>query len=168
LFFLAAALVKEKTSRHRQKGKNMKLEEVNLKTKEAVDYLVQSLESGQSAVLTQYLGAMAKFRNYSFGNIMLIARQKPDATHVAGYRTWTSLGRFVRRGEKGIFILAPMVGNKRNKEENAEQNTDAKETQRTLYGFRGVYVFDRLSRDLWPSLCALVGCRQCPFRQSPR
>jgi hypothetical protein len=66
LFFLAAALVKEKTSRHRQKGKNMKLEEVNLKTKEAVDYLVQSLEAGQSSVLTQYLGAMAKFRNYSF------------------------------------------------------------------------------------------------------
>jgi hypothetical protein len=49
LFFLAAALVKEKTSRHRQKENNMKLEEVNLKTKEAVDYLVQSLESGQSA-----------------------------------------------------------------------------------------------------------------------
>ena len=120
----------------------MKLEEVNLKTKEAVNYLVQSLEAGQSAVLTQYLGAMAKFRNYSFGNIMLIARQKPDATNVAGLRTWNSLGRFVRRGEKGIFILAPMVGNKRNKEENAEQNTDAKETQRTLYGFRGVYVFD--------------------------
>jgi hypothetical protein len=65
---------------------------------------------------------------------MLIARQKPDATHVAGYRTWTSLGRFVRRDEKGIFILAPMVGNKRNKDENAEQTTDAKETQRTLYG----------------------------------
>ncbi len=124
----------------------MKLEEVNHKTKEAVDHLVQSLESGQSEVLTQYLGAMAKFRNYSFGNIMLIARQKPDATHVAGYRTWTLLGRFVRRGEKGIFILAPMVGNKRkkneNQAENAEQTTDAKETQPTLYGFRGVYVFD--------------------------
>jgi hypothetical protein len=120
----------------------MKLEEVNHKTKEAVDYLVQSLESGQSAVLTQYLGAMAKFRNYSFGNIMLIARQKPDATNVAGLRTWNSLGRFVRRDEKGIFILAPMVGNKRKKDENAEQNTDAKETQPTLYGFRGVYVFD--------------------------
>jgi antirestriction protein ArdC len=67
----------------------------------------------------------------------------PDHTHVAGYRAWTSLGRFVRRGEKGIFILAPMVGNKRkNETDNAEQNTDAKETQRTLYGFRGVYVFD--------------------------
>ena len=99
---------------------------------------------------------------------MLIARQKPDATHVAGYRTWTALGRFVRRGEKGIFILAPMVGNKRNKDENAGQNTDAKETQRALHGFRGVYVFDRLSRDLWPSLCALGGIPECQFRKSPR
>jgi hypothetical protein len=96
------------------------------------------------------------------------ALQKPDATNVAGLRTWNSLGRFVRRGEKGIFILAPMVGNKRNKEESAEQSTDAKETQRTLYGFRGVYVFDRLSRDLWPSLCALDGIPECHVRKSPR
>src|SRR6204780_4205538 len=115
----------------------MKLEEINNRTKDAVNYLVEALESGQSEVLTHYLSAMARFHNYSFGNIMLIARQKPDATNVAGLRTWNSLGRFVKRGEKGIFILAPMVGNKRNtnKEENAEQNTDAKETQRTLYGF---------------------------------
>jgi antirestriction protein ArdC len=120
----------------------MKLEEVNKRTKEAVDFLVAALESGHSEVLTAYLGAIAKFRNYSFGNIMLIARQKPDATHVAGYRTWTSLGRFVRRGEKGIFILAPMVRNKRTNDENTEQNADAKGTQRTLYGFRGVHVFD--------------------------
>ena len=42
---------------------------------------------------------------------------EPDATNVAGYRTWTTLGRFVKRGEKGIFILAPMVGNKRTKNE---------------------------------------------------
>jgi hypothetical protein len=98
---------------------------------------------------------------------MLIARQKPDATHVAGYRTWTSLGRFVRRSEKGIFILAPMVGNKRKKDET-EQATDTKETQRTLYGFRGVYVFDRLSRDLRSSLCAPDGCRLCHFGEPPR
>jgi hypothetical protein len=97
---------------------------------------------------------------------MLIARQKPDATNVAGLRTWNSLGRFVRRGEKGIFILAPMVGNRRNKDENTEQNADAKETHRTLYGFRGVYVFDRLSRDLRLSLCALDVCPECNFRKS--
>jgi len=61
-----------------------------------------------------------------------------------------------------------MVGNKRKKDENAEQNTDAKETQPTLYGFRGVYVFEGLSRDLRPSLCALDVIRQCHFRKFPR
>jgi len=45
---------------------------------------------------------------------------------------------------------------------------DAKETQPTLYGFRAVYVFEGLSRDLRPSLCALDVCRQCHFRKSPR
>ena len=102
----------------------MKLEEVNKRTKEAVDFLVAALESGHSEVLTAYLGAMAKFRNYSFGNIMLIARQKPDATHVAGYRTWTSLGRFVRRGEKGIFILAPMVGRRSTKDVATDERSE--------------------------------------------
>ena len=122
----------------------MKLDDVNLKTKEAVDYLVLSLDSGHSHVLTQYLGAMAKFRNYSFGNIMLIARQKPDATNVAGVRTWNSLGRFVRRGEKGIFILAPMIGRRSTNDvaTDAPSQDVATEGQQTLYGFRAVYVFD--------------------------
>ena len=44
----------------------MKLEEVNKRTKEAVDFLVAALESGHSEVLTAYLGAMAKFHTYSF------------------------------------------------------------------------------------------------------
>ena len=120
----------------------MKLEDIKTKTKDAVDYLVQSLESGHSEVLTQYLGAMARFHTYSFGNVMLIARQKPDASNVAGIRTWNSLGRFVKRGEKGILILAPMVGKKRTQNEGAEPTEDAKSTESTLFGFRAVYVFD--------------------------
>jgi hypothetical protein len=101
---------------------------------------------------------------------MLIARQKPDATNVAGLRTWNSLGRFVKRGEKGIFILAPMVGRRTTKDvATDEQSEDATmEGQRTLYGFRAVYVFDRLSRDLRPSLCALDGIPERPFGESPR
>ena len=94
----------------------MKLEDIKNKTKDAVDYLVRSLESGQSDVLTQYLAAMARFHTYSFGNVMLIARQKPEATNVAGIRTWNSFGRFVKRGEKGILILAPMVSKNRQEE----------------------------------------------------
>ena len=91
----------------------MKLEEIKNKTNEAVRYLVAALESGQSDVLTQYLNTMARFHNYSFGNIMLIAGQKPQATNVAGIRTWNSLGRFAKRGEKGILILASMIGRKK-------------------------------------------------------
>src|SRR5271169_3623784 len=99
---------------------------------------------------------------------MLIARQKPDATNVAGLRTWNSLGRFVKRGEKGIFILAPMIGKKR-KEEEATSEPDSKTNgDARLYGFRAVYVFDRLSRDLRSSLCALDVCRECHFREPPR
>ncbi len=119
----------------------MKLEDITNRTKDAVNHLVEALESGQSEVLTQYLSAMARFHNYSFGNVMLIARQKPDATNVAGLRTWNSLGRFVKRGEKGILILAPMIG--RKKADTATEATeDAKQPQAQLYGFRAVYVFD--------------------------
>jgi len=72
---------------------------------------------------------------------MLIARQKPDATNVAGLRTWNSLGRFVKRGEKGILILAPMIGRKKG-DTATEATEDAKQPQAQLYGFRAVYVFD--------------------------
>jgi len=143
----------------------MKLEEINNKTNEAFSFLVAALESGESEVLTQYLNAMARFHTYSFGNIMLIARQKPTATRVAGIRTWNSLGRLVKRGEKGILILAPMVGRKRPTDEIAtevesDNSADERKLQQQLYGFRAVYVFDRLSRDLRPSLCASLGIRE--------
>src|SRR5437764_6391043 len=126
----------------------MKLEDIKVKTKDAVDYLVQSLESGHSEVLTQYLGTMARFHTYSFGNVMLIARQKPHASNVAGIRTWNSLGRFVKRGEKGILILAPMVGRRRQganevaTEIESDNAADERKPEQQLYGFRAVYVFD--------------------------
>ena len=107
-------------------------------------------------------GHIVRLVTLSFGNIMLIARQKPDATNVAGLRTWNSLGRFVKRGEKGIFILAPMVGRRSAKDVATDEPSDdaTTEGQRTLYGFRAVYIFERLSRDLWPSLCALDRSRR--------
>src|SRR5437868_398281 len=107
----------------------MKLEEVNKQTKEAVDFLVAALESGHSEVLTAYPGAMAKSHTYSFGNVMLIARQKPDATNVAGLHTWNSLGRFVKRGEKGIFILAAMVGRRSNKNVATDERSEEATTE---------------------------------------
>jgi hypothetical protein len=126
----------------------MKLEEIKNKTNEAVSYLVAALESGESEVLTQYLSAMARFHHYSFGNIMLIARQKPQATNVAGIRTWNSLGRFVKRGEKGILILAPMVGYRKSRQNevateiDSDNAADERRPEPQLVGFRAVYVFD--------------------------
>jgi hypothetical protein len=108
-----------------------------------VEHLIRQLEAGKSEALTEYLSAMARFHNYSFGNIMAIARQKPDAQKVAGIRTWNELGRFVNKGEKGIQILAPMIGygRRRNAPEETEPEQEAK-PQSVLIGFRIVSVFD--------------------------
>jgi len=77
LFSFAGAQVKnENKPATAAKEKTMKLEEIKNKTNEAFSYLVAALDSGQSDILTQYLNAMARFHNYSFGNIMLIARQR--------------------------------------------------------------------------------------------
>jgi hypothetical protein len=107
--------------------------------KQAVDFLIQQVKAGKSETLNDYLAAMARFRNYSFGNILAIARQKPTATRVAGFRAWKELGRFVKRGEKGIQILAPMTGYRRK--EATEQEPEEK-PRPVLIGFRIVHVWD--------------------------
>jgi hypothetical protein len=112
--------------------------------KQAVDHLIQQLEAGKSETLTAYLAAMARFHSYSFGNILAIARQRPSATRVAGFYAWKELGRFVKRGEKGIQILAPMVGQRRRKDATEQEQNTNRETKPApvLIGFRAVYVFD--------------------------
>jgi len=112
--------------------------------KQAVDFLIQQLEAGKSETLTAYLAAMARFHAYSFGNILQIARQRPTATRVAGLRAWNELGRFVKKGEKGIQILAPMIGHRRRQDEaDQSSRTDGSaKPQPVLIGFRVVHVFD--------------------------
>src|SRR5579871_5705377 len=106
-----------------------------------VKSLIEQLEAGHSDALTAYLDAMSRFHNYSFGNILEIARQRPDATRVAGMYAWNQLGRKVKKGERGIRILAPIVGVKRKKDEEAEKDI-IKQNTRVLVGFRNAYVFD--------------------------
>lgn len=112
----------------------------------SVQILIEALESGHSEVLTQYLKAMARFHHYSFGNIMLIAAQKRDASNVAGMYAWNQLGRRVKRGEKGIMILAPMLGKKKNTDAHSENapsaSNESGKSDWSLIGFRPVYVWD--------------------------
>ncbi len=68
---------------------------------------------------------MGRFHNYSFGNILEIARQKPDATRVAGLYAWNQLGRKVMKGQKGIRILAPVIGIRKKKDSEAEGRHEA-------------------------------------------
>ena len=97
---------------------------------------------------------------YSPHNVLLIASQRPDARAVAGFHAWKQLGRSVRKGEKGISILAPVL-----RRRSAEQHTPAtpateptagpaveaqqagpsgpsQASARRVTGFRIVHVFD--------------------------
>ena len=94
-----------------------------------VKSLIEQLEAGHSDALTAYLDAMSRFHNYSFGNILEIARQRPTATRVAGLYAWNQLGRKVKKGEKGIRILAPIVGIKRKKDEEANKDITKQNTR---------------------------------------
>ena len=106
-----------------------------------IKLLIEQLKAGKSEALTHYLNAISRFHNYSFGNVLEIARQMPNATRVAGFWTWKNLGRSVNAGAKGIRILAPIVGVRRKKDEEAEKDI-TKQNERALLGFRNAYVFD--------------------------
>jgi antirestriction protein ArdC len=129
--------LKEPTFIHR-KDKEMNSENIKKVTNQAIEQLVEALNSGQSEALTRYLGAMAKFRAYSVMNVLLILKQRPNAQRVAGYKTWRSFGRQVKRGEKGIMVFAPQFP---KRTDNADERTEKTEI-RPVSGFRAVYVWD--------------------------
>ena len=117
---------------------------------ERLKALTDQLEQGvsdifQSGQYAAYLTAMSKFHHYSFGNTMLIFMQCPNATHVAGYHDWRrNFGRQVKRGERGITILAPCPYRRREEvEETAPDGSTATTIQLVQrVGFRTVTVFD--------------------------
>ena len=120
----------------------MNVEQAKQIASNAIDELTKALEKGHSEGLRDYLKAMARFHRYSAYNIMLILSQRPNATQVAGFQTWKQFGRFVRKGAKGILVLAPILRRQETDEINQE-----KEPAKIIVGFRGVYVFDLADTD---------------------
>lgn len=105
----------------------------------------------------RWLDASRRFHGYSFNNVLLIVAQCPDATNVAGYRAWQSLGRQVNRGERGIQILAPVYRRRPTEDsppadEQAEatgtvavdrsEAADSTRPARRLVGWRVAHVWD--------------------------
>ena len=115
-------------------GKAEKVEVLHQRLAEQVDALV----SGED--WAAMLAVAGRFHRYSANNVFLIMAQRPDATRVAGYRAWKALGRQVRKGERGIAILAPCVYRRRALEEH--EVGERPELARVLRGFTVVHVFD--------------------------
>lgn len=101
--------------------------------------LTEELKQGAPETLTKYLDAMARFHRYSLKNVLMIMKQCPTASYVAGYKAWKDFGRWVKPGEKGIAIVAPVIG---KKEKKGDQRHAAKEEESILNAFRVVHVFD--------------------------
>ena len=82
-------------------------------TQDKVKEAFKLIEQGVNAITSsdqykEFLKFSSRFYNYSMYNQLLIWVQKPNATFVAGFQTWKKMGRFVKKGEKGIRILAPI------------------------------------------------------------
>ena len=108
--------------------------------------LVEKLERGFQQVqdgdeYRRYLDTVSRFHKYSISNTMLIWMQCPEATHVAGFRTWLSLGRHVLKGERGIRIFAPMPYRKTATVIN-ETTGESEEQEIGQLRFRALSVFD--------------------------
>ncbi len=100
----------------------------------------------------RHLDCQSRFHHYSFGNVVLIAAQCPGASRVAGFHTWKKLERTVRKGEKAVWILAPMVA---ARDKSADPGDD-----RVIRGFKFVPVFDvsQTGGAALPAVChALTG-----------
>ena len=114
--------------------------------------LLMELTSGISNLASSlqwqhYLDVQSRFHRYSYGNALLIAAQRSDATYVAGFNSWRSMNRSIRRGEHAIWILAPL----------ADRSTEPGDelSRRAVRGFKWVPVFDigQTDGDPLPSVC---------------
>lgn len=126
---------------------------------EQLKQITEQLEQGVAEIFTsekytEYLNTMAKFHNYSFNNTLLIAMQKPEATLVAGYQAWQKkFNRQVKRGEKGIQIIAPAPFKEKQEIEKTDPDTgeivigedgqpETEVVERVITRFRVTTVFD--------------------------
>ena len=126
--------------------------------------ITERLEQGvkdifTSEMYTKYLLTMSKFHNYSFNNTLLIAMQRPDATLVAGYNAWKNkFNRYVKKGEKGIQIIAPAPVKEWEEREKIDKDTgltvlnengepEIEVVERVIPRFRVTTVFDYAQTD---------------------
>ena len=122
------------------------------KNQEKIEAALARIDEGMEHISTdkdwmEFLAFQSRFYRYSFRNTMLIYQQKPGATFVKGFKAWNHLGRYVKKGAKGIAILAPCVKKTevfKEPEDKAEyhEKEGEKEMKKVITGVRIAYVFD--------------------------
>lgn len=127
------------------------------KNQEKIKAALERIDNSLAAINTDedwihFLCFQAQFYNYSFGNAMLIFSQNPNATYVKGYKAWNQLGRYVKKGSKGLAILAPCIRKvevfKEPENKNLYHDEEAeKEIKKVVSGFRIAYVYDIADTD---------------------
>ncbi|MFC7403425.1 ArdC-like ssDNA-binding domain-containing protein [Citricoccus sp. GCM10030269] len=127
-----------------RKVKNSKSPEQRRAEAEALQSsIAQQVEAlRESEAWTRFLDFAQSFHRYSINNLLLILAQCPEASHVAGYRTWQKLGRQVRKGERGIRIFGG-----RDVTETVEDENTGEEKEQRRTRFFPVSVFDMSQTD---------------------
>jgi antirestriction protein ArdC len=122
-----------------------KAAELSAGIRSAIQQLANETDAArQSELFRNYLKTSAAFYDYSWHNQMLIWKQRPDASYVGGFNTWLKCGRYVRKGEKGIAILAPMFF------KDKARTSDGSEGESKRVWFKVVHVFDISQTDGMP------------------
>ena len=134
-----------------QDARRQRLEQFHTRLSDSV----LSMTSGTA--WADWLTTAARFHHYSFRNTVAIWAQRPEASQVAGYRVWQSMGRQVRKGERGIEILAPVTRRADDSDGEPGPRTPGRTgnhpglpipPRRTVVGYRIAHVFDVSQTDL--------------------
>ena len=123
------------------------------KIKAALTRIEQSLQAiNTNEDWLKFLSFQSLFYNYSAQNAILIWSQNPEASYVKGYKSWNQLGRYVKKGAKGLAILAPCIKKVEEFEEPDDKSVyedeqGKKVTKKIVSGYRIVYVYDIADTD---------------------
>ena len=118
----------------------MKVNDLKKRCREYIQQLTQEIKNQRShKKIIEYLNFCSRFHRYSFHNTILIWTHKPNATFVAGFRKWHRLGRYIKKGEKGIPIFAPLII--KTKAQKTDPFEDEEEEEEVIR-YKVVYVWD--------------------------
>lgn len=126
-------------------------EEMEAELKALSEMLEKGIEqAGNSDFYKKLLDTVSKFHNYSLSNTLLILMQNPNATYVAGYKTWGKFGRHIKRGEKSIRIYSPAFKTVVVNVEKVDRKTGLKVVEKeehVIQRFKACSVFDLLQTE---------------------